>query len=95
MNEVDILKNDIEVLNKIDVMKYIDIGDEPEDIMFRIQCAYEDHELDESLDEIVEDVLNGSIFEFMTTEDFMRYCTYRYNILWGSEVRYWVNGVDS
>ena len=85
----DAFKYNKELLDRLDLAPYIHAWEDPRDIMTAIEDAYADHEFPEEIDEVVEDdPLDGFIFNYFSTEDFMDYLHERYGTNFNSEIRY-------
>lgn len=91
MNFDDDMRLNFSVLDMIDIYPFIEICAEPEEIMDNIEAAYDNHEFSKEVEEIVQgDILQGFIFNLISTEDFIDYLHDRYGTTFDSEVRYWV-----
>lgn len=94
----DAIRLNFELLDKIDLLPFINERENPYDIMDAIEGAYEDHEFSEEVEVIVEgDTLQGEIFNHVCMEDFMDYLHNRYGTTFNSEIKYWVvnRGTDA
>ena len=84
----------IRLLDKIDMKPYIERGDSPDEIMEKIENAYENHELPKEVEELAQhEFLLGDIFNQVSTSDFMDYLENRYNIGFCDEIHYWVGSL--
>lgn len=87
----DAIRLNFELLDKIDLLPFINEREDPYDIMDAIEGAYEDHEFSEEVEAIVEgDTLQGFIFNYVSLEDFIEYLHSRYGTTFNSEIKYWV-----
>lgn len=87
----DAIRLNFELLDKIDLLPFINEREDPYDIMDAIKGAYEDHEFSEEVEAIVEgDTLQGFIFNYVSLEDFIEYLHSRYGTTFNSEIKYWV-----
>lgn len=87
----DAIRLNFELLDKIDLLPFINEHEDPYDIMDAIEGAYEDHEFSEEVEAIVEgDTLQGFIFNYVSLEDFIEYLHSRYGTTFNSEIKYWV-----
>ena len=94
----DAIRLNFELLDKIDLLPFINEREDPYDIMNAIEGAYEDHEFSEDVEAIVEgDTLQGFIFNYIGMEDFIEYLHSRYGTTFNSEIKYWVvnRGTDA
>jgi len=94
----DAIRLNFELLDKIDLLPFINEREDPYDIMDAIEGAYEDHEFSEEVETIVEgDTLQGFIFNYVSVEDFIEYLHSRYGTTFNSEIKYWVvnRGTDA
>lgn len=94
----DAIRLNFELLDKIDLLPFINEREDPYDIMDAIEGAYEDHEFSEEVEAIVEgDTLQGFIFNYVSLEDFIEYLHSRYGTTFNSEIKYWVvnRGTDA
>ena len=94
----DAIRLNFELLDKIDLLPFINEREDPYDIMDAIESAYEDHEFSKEVETIVEgDTLQGFIFNYVSVEDFIEYLHSRYGTTFNSEIKYWVvnRGTDA
>ena len=94
----DAIRLNFELLDKIDLLPFINEREDPYDIMDAIEGAYEDHEFSKEVEAIVEgDTLQGFIFNYVSVEDFIEYLHSRYGTTFNSEIKYWVvnRGTDA
>ena len=91
MNFDDDMRLNFRVLDMIDIYPFIEVWADPDDIMDNIEVAYDNHEFPKEVEEIVQgDILQGFIFNLISTEDFIDYLHDRYGTTFNSEVKYWV-----
>lgn len=98
MNFDNEMKLNFDVLDMIDIYPFIEVWADPDDIMDNIEVAYDNHEFSKEVEEIVQgDILQGFIFNLISTEDFIDYLHDRYGTIFNSEVKYWVasRGTDA
>lgn len=94
----DAIRLNFDLLDKIDLLPFVNEREDPYDIMDAIEGAYEDHEFSEEVEAIVEgDTLQGFIFNYVGLEDFIEYLHSRYGTTFNSEIKYWVvnRGTDA
>ena len=94
----DAIRLNFELLDKIDLLPFINEREDPYDIMNAIEDAYENHEFSEDVGAIIEgDTLQGFIFNYVGVEDFIEYLHSRYGTTFNSEIKYWVvnRGTDA
>ena len=65
------------------------------ELMDIIQNACDDHEWPENVEKIFcQPPFRGDVFEFLTNDEFMEYCSIRYKVRWEEEIKYYLLGGD-
>ena len=84
-----------DLLDKLDLLPFLNYDSTIGEIMDSIQNAYDDHEFPDWVDEIVEaEPLKGYIQNLMCEDDFMDYLEHRYGTRFREHTTYYITRIQ-
>ena len=84
---IESIEESKKLLDLLDIEQYMEPGMDIFDLMQKIENAYEDNEFPCYINDIIEAYpFQGEIFNLISADEFMQYCTERYNRHWREDI---------